>query len=271
MGRCEQRPIVLVRIVATVLLTGLGFGDAVQGAMPSRCAMPGTRILAEAPVDESGMNRSLISIDPLDVSMNRLPIHDPLAVTPVKQPGFAIIGDASGQDYLVRLPDGQTAPVPGAIATAVETTGSVASLFRSPRWVTLRTYDAAGLRLRIVDRNRNRVVVDTVFPRRIEIAATATSSDGRFVVHLQANNVASELTLFDAELGTRRELRIPHDASLAAYALSLTFSPDGSCLAVSMTREGERPESWLVDPWQPDLTARPIVDVFVLAWIALPG
>lgn len=266
------RPFSMSRVATLALLAALALGDGTaQGAMPSGCAMPGTRILAEAAGDESEMHRSLVSIDPLDFSANRLPIQDPRTVTPLPRPGFVIAGDAAGRDHLVRLADGRTAPVPGAIATAVETTDSLLFLFRSPRWVTQGAYDAAGLRLRIVDRNRDRAVVDTVFPRRIEIAATATSADGRSVVHLQANNVASELTLFDAERETRSHIRIPHDASLAAYALSLTFSPDGSCLAVSMTRDGPLPESWMVDLSQPVLTATPSGNVFVLAWVDVPN
>lgn len=258
------------RIVTAVLLTALLCGDAADGGAFSGCAMPGTRILTEAPVSESGMNRSLVAIDPVDGGASRFPVHDPRTVAPLTQPGFVIAGDAAGRDHLVRLADGRVAPVPGAIATAVETTDSLLVLFPSPRWVTLRTQDAAGLRLRIVDRTRDRVVVDTVFPWRIEIAATATTSDGRSVVHLQANNVASELTLFDALTGTSRYLRIPHNASVAAYAMSLTFSPDGACLAVSMTREGSLSESWTVDLSRPVLAAPLLGDVFVLAWVNVP-
>lgn len=267
-----ERPFAMGRAATLTLILALGLGgSAAQGERTTGCAMPGTRLLADAPLDASGPGSSLLSIDPLDGATNRLPIHAPRTITPLMQPGFVIAADASGQDHLVRLHDGQTAPVSGAIVTAVETTLSFTTLFHSPRWIALRAHDGAGSRLRIVDRNLDRVVVDTVFPRRIEIVATAASPGGRFVAHLQANNVVSELTLLDAETGVRNDLRIPHDAPLAAYALALTFSPDASCLAVSMIREGGLPESWMVDPRQPGLAARPIADVFVLAWVVFPG
>jgi hypothetical protein len=256
--------------VTVVLIAALVFGgSAAQAAMPSGCAMPGTRVLADAPLDGSGSTSSLISIDPVDGRADRLPISNPRSVTMAVQPGFVIVDDAVGRHHLVRLRDGRTAPVPGVVVMAAETVRSFGELFHPARWDVLRTYDEVGLRLRIVDRDRTQVVFDAMFPRRIEIAATAVSPSGRFVVHVQANNVASELTLFDAGNASRRDLRIPHDAPLAAYAMTLTFSPDGACLAISMAREDQLSESWLIDLRQPKLAARPIGDVFVLAWVVV--
>lgn len=243
-----------------------------SSAVPLGCQALGSRLVAEVPANQSGTISSLFSIDPGSGSRQRLPIERPRTVIPLPPTGAMVVGDASGQHHLVPLPHGRAIPVPGVIVTAIETVRAGLKSFRSPRWVAQRTQDEIGLRLRITDRTRDRVVVDAVFPRRIEIAATAESPDGRFVVHLQANNVASELTVFDAGTGIRKELRLPHDAPLAAYAMSLTFSPDASCLAVSMTRAGHLPEAWTVDLQQPVLTARPLGDVFVLAWVAIaPG
>lgn len=266
----RERALAMGRAATLALIAVLVLGEGVAlGEGPTGCTPPGTRLLAEAPGDEAGVAGSLVFIDPVDDSMGRLPVDQPRSATPFPRPGLVIVSDASGQNHLVRLEDGRSVPISGSVATAVDTVRSLTSWFRSPRWTTQRIHDAGGLRVRIIDRTRDRVVVETVFPRRIEIATTATSSDGRSVVHLQANNVASELTLFDAETATRRELRIPHGAPLAAYAISLTFSPDGACLAVSMAREGQLPESWLIDSRQPRLTARPTGDVFVLAWVAV--
>lgn len=261
-------PILRSGLLAVVL--ALVFGDSAgRGAMPWGCAIPGTRLLADEPLNGVSPTGSLLLIDPAVDQEERLPIPNPRTVTLVQRTGVVIVADASGHDHLVRLADGWNALVPGAVRAAVQTTESATAMFRRSRWATLRTYDATGLRLRIIDRERDRVVVDTVFPRRIEIAATATSADGRSVAYLQANNVASELTLFDAETGRRKALRIPHDASLAAYAISLSFSPDGSCLAVSMARDTRLPEFWVIDLRQPSLAATPIGDVFVLAWLRL--
>ncbi|CAA9559026.1 MAG: hypothetical protein AVDCRST_MAG43-1748 [uncultured Thermomicrobiales bacterium] len=256
-------------LIAMVLALAFG-SNAARGTMPQGCAMPGTRLLVDAPRDGTGPASSLLLIDPAIGRAHRVPIPNPRTVTPVQRTGVVIVGDASGRDHLVLLADGGSTPVSGAVRAAIKTTESATAGFSTSRWVTLRTYDAAGMRLRIIDRERDRVVVDTMFRRRIEIAATATSADGRSVAHLQANNMASELTLFDAETGRRKALRIPHDASLAAYAISLTFSPDGSCLAVSMTRDTQLPESWVIDLRQPSLPATAIGAVFVLAWTTLP-
>lgn len=252
------------------LLAALMAASSARGENATGCAMSGSRLVAEAAADVSGMDDSLVSVDPWDGDVRRLPVNDPVSVTPLAPAGFMIAGDAEGQDHLIHLETGRTVPVAGSVAAAVTTTRSLVSVFRSPRWATLWTPDADGLRLRIIDREGDRIVVDTVFRRRIEIAATATSDDGRFVAYLQANNVASELTLFDAAAGTRRDLRIPHDTVFAAYAMSLVFSPDGSCLAVSMDWEGRPPESWMIDPRRPGLVAAPVGEVFVLAWVAVP-
>lgn len=260
----------IARVVVVALLTVLLFGNVAEGGAFSGCAMPGTRLLAESPANASERGGSLVAIDPGDGGVTLLPVDDPLTVTPVMSSGFAIVGTASGQDHLVRLETGWTVPIAGSVAVAVTTTRSLVSAFRSPRWTTLRTRDAAGLRIRVRDRERHRIVIDATFPRRIEIAATATSADGRTLAYLQANNVASELTLFDAAVGTRRDLTIPHDAVFAAYAVTLVFSPDGTCLAVSMDRYGRPPGSWTIDPRRPDPAATPIGDIFVLGWIDVP-
>lgn len=265
-----ERPFIRGHAVAAALIVALLLGPwATVGAVPPGCEAPGSRLLAEVPANASGTISSLFSIDPESSARRRLPIEQPRTVIPLPPPGAAVVGDASGQHYLVLLPDRRATPVPEGIVTAIETVRAGLEPFRFPRWSTQRTRDETGLRLRIIDRARDRVVVDTVFRRRIEIAATAESPDGRFVIHLQANNVASELTVFDAETGIRKDLRIFHDAPLAAYALSLTFSPEASCLAVSMTRAGQLPEAWTVDLRQPVLTVTPLDDVFVLAWIAI--
>jgi len=258
-------------LAALIALLLLGPWAAVS-AVPLGCEAPGSRLVAEIPVKRSGTKSSLVSIDPENGSRQRLPVDQPRTIIQLPPPGAVLVGDASGQRFLVLLPGGRVIPVPDGIAVAIERISAGLESFHAPRWVTQRIQDETGLRLRIIDRARDRVTVDTVFRRRIEIAAIAESPDGRLVVHLQANNVASEVTIFDAETGVRKALRIPHDAPLAAYALSLTFSPDASCLAVSMTRAGHLPETWTVDLRQPVLTATPLGDVFVLAWVVIaPG
>ncbi|MBA3274299.1 MAG: hypothetical protein H0T72_00785 [Chloroflexia bacterium] len=135
------------------------------------------------------------------------------------------------------------------------------------RWHVERTPEEDGLRIEVIDRRSDAQVFDVSFARRIELAASAVSPSGRLTVHVQANNVASEVTLLDAQTGVSRRVDVPHDARLAAYTIGVAFSPDERCVAISMERVGgEGAETWLVDPESDDVLALPAANIFVVAW-----
>ena len=112
----------------------------------------------------------------------------------------------------------------------------------------VRIADGAGTRIVITDALTGRVVLDERFARRIELAASAVSPDGRFTVYVQGNNLATEVTILDALQASVRLVRIAHDADLAPFAIGIVFSPARACAALSMERVGgPGPEAWLVD------------------------
>jgi hypothetical protein len=138
----------------------------------------------------------------------------------------------------------------------------------APRWVVERQPSAATIVYRVIDRSTGATAAGLSFPRRIELSTSASSPDGRFFVHVQANNVASEVVIVDA--GTKRQwtVLLPHDARLAAFAISLTFSPDASCLAITMEREGDpRPETWTISLSGDRIDPQRVDWGSVLAWV----
>lgn len=159
-------------------------------------------------------------------------------------------------------------PVPGLAATGLMLGQSLAS--EPPRWVMQRHSTRDATSFRMIDRSTDAVVLETSFQRRIELSASASSPDGRLFVHVQANNVASEVVIVDATTLTERTISIPHDARLAAFAISLTFSPDASCLAISMEREGDPDrDTWIVDLTATSPTPEWANLGYVLAWLPI--
>jgi hypothetical protein len=116
------------------------------------------------------------------------------------------------------------------------------------RWRVERAASDQAVSIRIVDTFAGEVVVQASFAKRIELAASAVVPGGGYALYLQGNNVASELTILDARLGTTRSVLLPHDADLAPYAITFAFSPSLDCVAISLERVfGHGPETWLVD------------------------
>ncbi len=169
---------------------------------------------------------------------------------------------------LVPVTGGAAVPVPEPVAAALRV-GRMLSL-PAPRWVVDQQPLADTIVYRVLDRSTGAIAVTLSFPRRIELATSASSPDGRFFVHVQANNVASDVVVVDAWTKRQQSGTLPHNARLAAFAMSLTFSPDASCLAISMEREGDaHPETWVIGLTTSDEIAPWRVDVgYVLAWVA---
>lgn len=156
---------------------------------------------------------------------------------------------------------------PDAVRIAERGVRALHSAVPAP-WRVVRSSDAAAQRIEVYDGRTDDRVFDVAFRRRIELSTAAVSPSGRVTVHVQANNVASEVTVLDAGRGVRWRRDIPHDARLAAYAIGVTFSPNGACAAISMEREGsDDPETWLLDLESGDLFGSPVADAFVLAWV----
>jgi hypothetical protein len=107
--------------------------------------------------------------------------------------------------------------------------------------------------------------MEATFDRRIELAASKVSPTGQFTVFVQANNLATEVTVLDAEQAERWTVSLPHDATLAAFAISIHIDPAEACLAISEQRAtGESPETWYVD-----LATRQVAEPvpgFVVSW-----
>lgn len=136
-------------------------------------------------------------------------------------------------------------------------------------WRVVRSSDASHQRIEVYDRESGVQVFDIAFQRRIELSTAVVSPSGRFTVHVQANNVASEITVLDAVRGLRWRRDIPHNARLAAYAMGVAFSPNGACAAISMERADgvDGPETWLLDLESGTDSGLPIRDAFVLGWV----
>ena len=135
------------------------------------------------------------------------------------------------------------------------------------RWLVERTSDDTGRRIAVYERQTGDTVFDLAFDRRIELSTDIVSLSGRFTVHVQANNNASEVMILDAQSGHTRRLGIPHDARLAAYAIGVAFSQGETCAAISMERVGGKgAETWLLDLESGVVYQLPVPDAFVVAW-----
>lgn len=135
------------------------------------------------------------------------------------------------------------------------------------RWHVARTSNDLEQRVAVYDRQSGKIVFEVAFARRIELSTAVVSPTGRFTVHVQANNIASEVTVLDAQSGAIQSLDIPHDARLAAFAIGVAFSPDETCAAISMERVGgDGAETWLLDLALGDVRALSVTDVFVVGW-----
>lgn len=161
-------------------------------------------------------------------------------------------------------------PLPPEIVQIVERGWKRLEGVVPPPWHVVRTSNDREQRVAVYDRQTGRTVVDVAFARRIELATAKVSSTGRFTVHVQANNIASEVTILDAQSGRARSLEIRHDARLAAFSIGVAFSPDETCAAISMERVGGNgPETWLLDLVSSEVRQVPVPDVFVVAWIRI--
>lgn len=263
MAKGSGRLLTLIGALALIAFLAApgGLAHRTGSIMPPPCATPGSRLLVES-------RSMLAAVDPATGVETSLPVTEPRRVVGLGSSGVALVENAADEWALVPVIGGGAVPIPDGVATAL----LLGSAFRSssPRWIVERQPDPNATLVRVIDRSTRRVVLETSFPRRIELSASASSPDGRYFAHVQANNVASEVVIFDAMTRARRMVSLPHNGRLAAFAISLTFSPDASCIAISMEREGQgEAETWLVD-----LTARvPVPDTvdagYVLAW--LPG
>ena len=139
---------------------------------------------------------------------------------------------------------------------------------RSPRWQVAHSADERTRRIEVVDTRDGSLVFEVSFTRRVELSATSVSPSHRFVAHVQSNNVASEVTILDAQSGASRLVTISHDAVLAAYAIGIAFSPNERCAAISMERaDGIGAETWLIALESGAIAQLPIEGLFALMWI----
>jgi hypothetical protein len=171
-----------------------------------------------------------------------------------------------GSGTFVAGPPGVTpqVPVPAAMMTAVSAWSGFRSALEPRHWEVNATTNQAGYSYEISGPNGS-TVLQAAFARRIELAASTVSASGRYTVFVQANNVATEVAILDAERVTRWTRLLPHNATLAAFAISMHFDPAEECLAISEQRAaGAGPETWYVD-----LETRQVsqpVPGFVVAW-----
>lgn len=256
----------LARIAALALIALLtvpsGLVLQAEPITPPACMMTGSRVLVEE-------RSALVSVDPVTGARTSFPVREPRRVVALGASGHALVADARDRWSLVPVTGGGVVRLAEPVVAAL-LLGRTATQ-PPPHWVVEREPMADAIAYRVVERRSGATVTAVSFPRRIELAASASSPDGRYFVHVQANNVASEVAIVDARTTRRRTATLPHDAPLAAFAISLTFSPDRSCLAISMEREGGvAPESWAIDLSSDTSAPRPVVWGSVLAWVA-PG
>jgi hypothetical protein len=136
------------------------------------------------------------------------------------------------------------------------------------RWQVVRTADERVHRITVFDSGDGSLVFDLSFSRRMELAASAVSPSHRFVIHVQANNVASEATILDAQSGDSSFATISHHSDIAAYAIGIVFSPDELCAAISMERaDADGADTWFVDLESGAVIRLRIPDIQVLDWI----
>ncbi len=253
----------LARIGALALIALLaapsGLALQAQPVMPPACVMTGSRVLVEE-------RSALVSVDPVTGARTSLPVHEPHRVVALGASGIVLIEDSWSRWSLLAVTGGEVVRLAEPVAAALLL--SRAATRPPPRWVVERELKADAIAYRVVERRSGATVTAVSFPRRIELAASASNPDGRYFIHVQANNVASEVAIVDARTTRRRSVTLPHDAPLAAFAISLTFNPDGSCLAISMEREGgAAPESWALDLTSDTSAPRPVDWGSVLAWV----
>jgi hypothetical protein len=173
-----------------------------------------------------------------------------------------VIGIDSGTFAGIPLP-----VPPGVIERTADARRAFAEL-APPKWTVTRVGGDRAVRVVVTARATNQVVLDESFDRRIELATVASTPDGRITLFVQANNIASEITILDAETGTVRQVRIRHSADLAAFAITIVYSPDYRCAAISMERvNGPGAESWLLDFTSGELRTILVNDVSVLDWV----
>lgn len=255
-GPVRQRIGALVLIALLVAPRGLAHRTA--PALQPECVTTGSRLLAVA-------RSALVSVDSATGARVSLSVQHPRRVVPLAAFGLALVQDSHDRWALVPVTGGVALPVPGPIAATL-LVGRALTL-PATRWIVERLPSTDAVNIRIVDRARDDTAYSVSFPRRIELAASASSADGRFFVHIQANNVASEVVIVDALARRQRTVTLPHDARVAAFAISLTFSPDTSCVAISMERaDVPAPESWFVGLLTDSATIEPVDWGYVVAW-----
>lgn len=155
---------------------------------------------------------------------------------------------------------------PGAVRIVERGWNRLEGVVPAP-WHVEWTSNETGHRIAVYGRQTGDNVFDITFARRIELSTVAVSSTGRLTIHVQANNIASEVTILDAQSGAARRFGIPHDARLAAYAIGVAFNANETCAAISMERAGGNgAETWLLDFDSGDVRPLPVPDVFVLGW-----
>lgn len=253
-------------LVLIALIVALTFPDGMaQTAAPilaPACVTSESRLLVDA-------RSELESVDPATDARITIPVAQPRSVIALEASGIVLVELAAGRWSVVSaIVESGTIPLPGLATWGIRLSQPLTE--PPPRWEVTRAVTASGTDYWIRDRATRDVVLETSFRRRIELSASASSPDGRVFVHLQANNVASEVFIFDAMTLVQRSISIPHDARLAAFAISLTFSPDASCLAISMEREDDpHPDTWIVDLTSSSPTPEQADLGYVLAWIAL--
>ena len=185
-------------------------------------------------------------------------------------PGTTIVADAGSSLVGVNPATGATADLPGQGTAAGRgwRARDVSQVPWPPRWSVARTADAAGTHIVVTDPETGVVVLDARFGRRIELAASAVSADGRFTIHVQGNNIATEVTILDALTASTHRVRIAHNAGFAPVAIGIAFSPAGACAALSMERiGGPGPETWLVDLGDGSVARLESAGILVVDWL----
>jgi hypothetical protein len=152
-----------------------------------------------------------------------------------------------------------------ALVSAVSAWDELTAALQARRWEVRTTTDEAGYAF-YVDRAGGPTVMQATFARRIELAASSVAPSGRFTAFVQANNLATEVAVLDAERAESWTVFLPHNATLAAFAISIHFDAAEECLVISEQRAtGTGPETWYID-----LHTRQVgqsISGFVTAWV----
>lgn len=206
-----------------------GGADAHQGWQAPRRAISGCNAPGASVILQQGTTTVLV--DPLTATVRELPVS-PDAVRRIER-GWRLLTMA--------VPD---------------------------RWHVEQHANGTERRIVVYDRQSGDRVVDAAFSRRIELSTAVVSETGRYTVHVQGNNIASEVTVLDAQRGITWRRDVPHDARLAAYAIDVAFNPGETCAAISTERVGgDGAETWLLDLWSGGLRPLPVESVFILGWV----